>query len=55
MDGYTLVFILSMALAARVVHLYLFEDSHAFWTAGPVRRAILRGFMRLRERYREVH
>ena len=55
MDGYTLVFILSMALAARVAHLCLFEDSHAFWTAGPVRRAILKGFMRLRDDYRKVH
>jgi len=47
--------VLSVALLARVMHLYLFEDSHAFWTAGPIRRAILHGFMRLRERYREVH
>ena len=45
-DGGALIVILRSAIACRLLHLCLFGDCHAFFTAGPIRRAILRAYMR---------
>jgi hypothetical protein len=45
--GDIIVLVIAVAVLIWVMHLYLFGDSHAFWTGGPIRRAILKSYIQL--------
>lgn len=47
-DWGTVLVAISLLLLCGVMYIYLSGKSHAFWTGGPIRRAILNYYMRIR-------